>query len=140
MSEKERSIVGATYHVINDIERIGDHAENVADLTTEKIVKNVRYSDQALKEIDNMFKYTLTSVNIAIESYETRDPKKADSIFAVEVRVDTLEREYRDNHIKRLNNGECNAYAGTLFIDLLSNFERISDHAENIAGSVIENN
>lgn len=140
LSEKERSIVGATYHVINDIERIGDHAENVADLTTEKIVKNVRYSDQALKEIDNMFKYTLTSVNIAIESYETRDPKKADSIFAVEVRVDTLEREYRDNHIKRLNNGECNAYAGTLFIDLLSNFERISDHAENIAGSVIENN
>lgn len=140
LSEKERSIVGATYHVINDIERIGDHAENVADLTTEKIVKNVHYSDQALQEIDNMFKYTLTSLNIAIESYESRDPKKADTIFAVEVRVDTLEREYRDNHIKRLNNGECNAYAGTLFINLLSNFERISDHAENIAGSVIENN
>lgn len=140
LSDKERSIVGATYHIINDIERIGDHAENIADLTTEKIVKNIKYSDEATEEIKNMFKYVTTSLNIAIESYETRDPKKADTIFSVEVRVDTLEREYRDNHIRRLNEGECNAYDGALFIDLLSNFERISDHAENIAGSVIENN
>lgn len=140
LSDKERSIVGATYHIINDIERIGDHAENIADLTTEKIVKNINYSKEAVDEINNMFKYVTTSLNIAIESYETRDPKKADTIFSVEVRVDTLEREYRDNHIRRLNEGECNAYSGALFIDLLSNFERISDHAENIAGSVIENN
>lgn len=139
LSDKESSIVAATFHVINDIERIGDHAENIADLTQQKINKKLEYSSDAIEQIKNMYKKTSESLQVAIDSYANKDVDKAKSVNEIESEVDRLQKKYRDLHVKRLYDGTCNAYAGTIFLDLISNLERISDHSMNIAESVIEN-
>ena len=140
LSDKEKNIVASTFHIVNDIERIGDHAENLAYLTVQKINKKLSYSDEAIDEITNMYQSTLKALDISIESYSDRDSAKAKEITNVEAEIDKMHKKYRDLHIKRLHEGTCSAYAGAIFLDLLSNLERIGDHSTNIAESVIENN
>lgn len=140
LSDKEKNIVAATFHIVNDIERIGDHAENLADLTIQKINKRLDYTEDAIEDVKTMYITTLKALDIAIECYEHRNITKAKSIQAVEAEIDKQQRKYRDLHIKRLHEGTCNAYTGAVYLDLLSNLERIGDHATNIAESVIENN
>ncbi|ATD53973.1 Na/Pi cotransporter family protein [Clostridium chauvoei] len=140
LSDKESVIVASTFHVINDIERIGDHAENIADLAAQKIAKKLDYSNQAREQLHEIYDNAIKALEIAIESYANRDINKAKSIVEVESNIDKFQKKYRELHIKRLYDGTCNAYAGTIFLDLLSNLERIGDHSTNIAESVIENN
>ncbi|GAA0086609.1 Na/Pi cotransporter family protein [Clostridium sp. CTA-7] len=139
LSDKELSIVAATFHVINDIERIGDHAKNIAALTEQKISKKFEYSNQAIEQLHNMYNKATECLDVAIDSYAKKDVEKAKSIEPIEAEVDRLQKKYRELHIKRLYDGTCNAYAGAIFLDLLSNLERIGDHSTNIAESVIEN-
>ncbi|MBS5939258.1 Na/Pi cotransporter family protein [Clostridium sartagoforme] len=139
LSDKELSIVAATFHVINDIERIGDHAENIADLTQQKINKKLGYSEQAIEQIHKVYDKALESLSVAIDSYATKDVNKAKSVDAIESELDRMQKKYRELHIKRLYDGTCNAYAGAIYLDLLSNLERVGDHAMNISESVIEN-
>lgn len=139
ISDKEAGIVASTFHVVNDIERIGDHAENIADLATQRINRKVSYSSDAIDELYEIYNYTITALDIAIESYANKDVKKAESIDAVESRIDDAQKKFREKHIKRLYDGKCTAYSGAIFLDLISNFERIGDHSTNIAESVIEN-
>ncbi|MGM9972872.1 MAG: Na/Pi cotransporter family protein [Clostridiaceae bacterium] len=138
ISDKENEVLQSTYYVVNDIERIGDHAENIADLTLEKINRGLTHSKEAEGELKNIFSYTLNALELAIDAYEHRDANKAEGVYPLEEKVDELQREYREAHIKRLNEGRCSAYTGTLYIDTLSNLERISDHAVNIAESVLD--
>lgn len=140
LSDKETGIVASTFHVVNDIERIGDHAENIADFATQRSNKKLKYSEDAISELDEIYNYTTSALQVAIDSYENRDVKKAIEINEIEEKINSSEKSYRDKHIKRLYDGKCNAYAGAIFLDLISNFERIGDHAKNIAESVIENN
>ena len=77
-------------------------------------------------------------MDIAIESYKNNDKQKALTIEQTEKRIDELQKEYRDAHIRRLNAGRCSALAGILFLDLISNLERVGDHAKNIADTIAE--
>ncbi|MGH4120633.1 Na/Pi cotransporter family protein [Clostridium sp.] len=137
LSEKQTIIVTSMFNVVNDIERIGDHAENIADMTSEKLQKNLEFSKEALDELDGMFKYVVNALEFSIESFEHNDIKKAESMVAIEKRIDSLEKELRASHIRRLNNHVCGATVGTMFLDLISNFERIGDHSTNIAEVVL---
>lgn len=139
LSDKEKGIVASTFHVIIDIERIGDHADNIADLTIEKINKNLKYSKDAIDELYEIYNSTLEALEIAIDSYVSRDITKAKSIIDVEDKIDAYQRTYREKHIQRLYDGKCNAFAGAVFLDLISSFERIGDHSTNITESVLEN-
>lgn len=139
LSDKEQGVVSSTFYIINDIERIGDHAENIADLAAQRINKKLVYSEDAIEQLNEIYNYANTALTIAIESYANRDIEKARTIESIEERIDSAQRGYREKHIKRLYDGKCNAYAGAIFLDLLSNFERIGDHSTNIAESVIEN-
>ncbi|ACD24909.1 Na/Pi cotransporter family protein [Clostridium botulinum] len=139
LSDKEKGIVASTFHVIIDIERIGDHARNIAELANQKIHKKLKYSEEAMGELYDIYNTTVEALEIAIDSYATRDFEKAKTIIEVERKIDTYQKTYRDKHIKRLYEEKCNAYAGAIFLDLVNNFERIGDHSTNIAESVIEN-
>ncbi len=129
MSDREKDIVASTFHVINDIERIGDHAENVADLASQRINRDLSYSSDAMEELYEIYNYTVNALEISIESYSNRDVEKDRSIRAIESRINSSQKKFRDKHIKRLYDGKCNAYAGAIFLDLISNFERIGDHS-----------
>lgn len=138
IGEEQKSVVAAMFHVVNDIERIGDHAENIADLASEKMAKNVDFSDDGVKELRGMFDYTMHSLEISIECFREYDKEKAAEVRRIEDRIDSLEKELRSSHIKRLNTGVCNATVGTIFLDVVNNFERIGDHAVNIAEIITE--
>ena len=97
-------------------------------------------AEDAIEELESIYSSTLEALDIAIESYESRDVSKARSIVEVEAQIDKKQKRFRDLHIKRLYDGRCNAYTGAIFLDILSNLERIGDHSTNIAESVIENN
>ena len=137
IDERNHDIITSLFHVIKDIERIGDHATNIAEMAKDKIVKKIKISDTATKQIDDMYKYTYDALNSAVEAFRINDEKKAKLVFTFENRIDKLEEEYRKDHIKRLNAGMCNAQSSAIFLDLLNNLERIGDHSTNIAQSVI---
>ncbi|WP_243125350.1 Na/Pi cotransporter family protein [Clostridium amazonitimonense] len=136
LSDEQKGIIASTFHVVNDIERIGDHAENIADLTSEKIIKRLEYTAQGMGELKQMYDYTLHALEVAIESYKIHDPKRIEEVSAIEQRIDELEKEFREAHISRLNSGVCSPNAGAVFLDIISNLERIGDHAKNIAENV----
>ncbi|MDU5104519.1 Na/Pi symporter [Clostridium butyricum] len=139
LSDKEKVIVASTFHIVIDIERIGDHAENIADLSIERKNKKLKYSSDALEEINEIYTAVINSLNIAITSYATRDLEKAKSIKEIENSINSYQKKYREKHIQRLYDGCCNAYEGAIFLDLITDFERIGDHSTNIAENVIGN-
>ncbi|HID0817533.1 Na/Pi cotransporter family protein [Clostridium botulinum] len=137
LSDKQLNLVGSMFHVVNDIERIGDHAENIIDLTSEKIEKRIQFSDDAAYDIKHLFNYTLDSLTRTIEGFESNDVERSQSVMYIEEKIDNLEEQLRETNIKRLNKGTCNANASAIFLDIINNFERVGDHCTNIAQTVI---
>lgn len=135
LPEEDIKLFSSTYHVINDIERIGDHAENIADLAVEKINKNIHLGSSAKEELTIIFDKTMKAMEIAIESYNNKKIMAPIEIEQIEDEIDELEKKFRENNIKRLNEKSCSAASSVIFLDLLSNLERIGDHANNIGTS-----
>ena len=133
LPEENAKLVSEAFHSINDIERIGDHCENIVELATSRRKKNIEITEDALSELEEIYNATLDSLEIAISSYENESTEHNSIIDKVEDRIDALERKFRSNNIKRLNSKRCMADAGVMLFDLLSNLERIGDHANNIA-------
>lgn len=126
-------LISQAYHTINDIERIGDHCENIVELATYKVDNNIELSNEAIKEVEEISNTTLKAVNIAIKAFSDKDKSHKSIVDEVEEEIDSLEKTFRTNNIRRLSNKMCHANAGVMFFDLLSNLERIGDHANNIA-------
>lgn len=132
LPEADIKLFSSTYHVINDIERIGDHAENIADLAIEKMSKGIHLGDNAKGELKLIFDKTIEAIEIAIESYNNRNLVAPKEIEIIEEEIDNLEKKLRESNIKRLNEKTCSAASSVIFLDLISNLERIGDHANNI--------
>ncbi|MCY6483461.1 Na/Pi cotransporter family protein [Clostridium aestuarii] len=137
LAQEQQNTIISMFHAVNDIERIGDHAKNISELATERINRKLVVSDQAMKELKYMYNYTIDAVRTSVASFKENDIKKAEATLKIEENIDILEEKYRTRHIKRLSDGECSAYSGTVFLDIISNFERIGDHSTNIAEYVI---
>lgn len=133
LPEENAELISEVYHTINDIERIGDHAENIVELAINKFNNNIELSNEALKEIEEISNVTLESLDIAIKCFKEKECKDNIIVNEIEERIDKLEKGFRNNNIIRLNSKQCYANAGVMFFDLLSNLERIGDHANNIA-------
>lgn len=126
-------------NLVCDIERIGDHSENIIDQINYMIERNIVLSDYAKNEVYEMFDLTIRSVTLSIEALEKRDLSKARRVYELEEEIDEMERHLRKQHIHRLNHGECTPKSGLTYTDLLSNLERIGDHAHNIAEMQVDN-
>lgn len=129
--------VDALFSVVNDIERIGDHSENIAELAKIAIDSKLKFSEDATKELTEMYEKVLSTYSYAIDAMEKSDVELAYKIIRMEERVDMMEKSCRANHMQRLNNSTCNFETGIIYLDIITNLERISDHSLNIAQQVI---
>lgn len=125
--------LGALFHVVNDIERIGDHAENIADAAKSRKETGVVISKVAQKELGDMMDMVNDIIRYSVEMFKTGNLKHMDDIIRLEDAIDEKERELQQSHIDRLTRDECTPEAGMIFSDLVSGLERVADHATNIA-------
>lgn len=137
LSEEKLNIVTSMFHVVNDIERIGDHAENIADLTFEKMQKRVIFSEQSIDEIKRMYSETINALDKSLESFKNNDKDIAQEVISIEEQIDICDKNFRENNINRLNKRICSPEASTIFLEILSNLERIGDHSTNIAEVIL---
>lgn len=132
--------IGALFHVVNDIERIGDHATNIAETAQIRKDKNVEFSKEAFEELSEMMEAINLNLQFAIEMFVSRSEEHMEQVKETEEKIDVMEREYQATHIDRLTRNECTAEAGMLYSDVLSGLERVGDHATNIAFAIINAN
>ena len=137
LSQKESEILTNILDSSRDLERIGDHAEGLINLTDYLQRKNVQFSEAALEELAQIYHATTEFIKDALDSVENNDIEKAQSLIERHKEINNMERVLRKTHIKRLNNGECSTQAGVNFIDIISHYTRVSDHAMNLAEKVL---
>jgi len=131
--------IGAYFHVVNDIERIGDHATNIAETAEIRKEKNIEFSKEAFNEMAQMMEAINLNLQYAIEMFASRKMEHIDQVRDTEDKIDNMEKEFQQTHVQRLTKNECTAEAGMLYSDILSGLERVGDHATNIAFSVLGN-
>lgn len=138
LSDNESLKVSQLFHIVSDIERVGDHADNIAELAQSLIEQDSTFSDHAKRDLENITFAGLNCFEMALKAYETSDKEIARKALSLEEQVDKMETNMRSGHLKRLVNNTCNPMAGIVFLDTISNIERISDHAANIAVMVVD--
>ena len=134
----DAKLLGGLFHVANDIERIGDHAENFVDSAKERMEKNIVFSEKAVTQITDMTEMVVKALEYALEMFSKRDPEHMKEVLELEESVDEKERKIQKAHVKRLSKGKCSAEAGMLYSDAVSGLERAADHATNIAFAILE--
>jgi phosphate:Na+ symporter len=137
LSEHESEEHTALMNTIRDIERIGDHFENIIELVEYQKANKVKITDNALNDLEEMFEFTISTVKEAIHCLDQKDREEAKDVVKREEEIDRMERKLRKQHILRMNEGSCTGQAGIVYVDIISNLERIGDHAVNIAESVL---
>ena len=138
VTEKDSREISQFLQVIGDFERIGDHAENILDAVRELTEKKIRFSEKAEKEVDTISAAVREIVANTFKAFTDNDIALAKKTEPLEQTVDELQHELKDRHIRRLKEGRCTIELGFIFTELLTAFERISDHCSNIAVGVIQ--
>ena len=134
----DRKKLGALFHVVSDIERVGDHAENIAEDVEKLIDMKEDINGMAGNEIRRMQEMTVKILHLSMDMFNLEDDSHLQEILDLENAIDAKERELQNLHVKCLTTGECSAQVGMMFSDLASNLERVADHATNIAFSILE--
>jgi phosphate:Na+ symporter len=138
ISEAENIRATSYFHTLSDLERIGDHAENIADLVRNYRELELSFSEAAAEELDNIIKTSLSCVKNAVEALAMTDAVLANAALSGEAAVDKMKDDYRDDHINRLQSGQCTIRSGIVFLEVLNNLERVTDHAKNIAETALK--
>ncbi len=129
--------VASMMNMVNDLERVGDHCENLWTLNNRKLDQKIKFSEIAMNEITDISKMTSEFLAVIVKALEEKNTEVFDEAARLEDAIDDIEERLRDNHIKRLNTGECTVNSGLIFIDMLHNFEKIGDHTYNFAKAVV---
>ncbi|MCL2843044.1 MAG: Na/Pi cotransporter family protein [Oscillospiraceae bacterium] len=137
LSNTEAEKVGHMFRTLSDIERIGDHAENIAEYTLSMEDTDFRFSETAMRELNTLGNLAVNLVTETLEVYENLDEVGLLRVEALEEEVDKLSAEFSENHINRLKVEQCDPESGVMFSDMIIDLERIGDHANNIAFSIL---
>ena len=132
--EADSRMVGSLFHVVNDLERVGDHAENILEYSERLGSVPPPFSKEAIGEMEDMQRRVLRIVDESIEFFlnNEKDRELSGSIVEQEEEIDDLVVSLRNHHVERLNRLECSPETGMIYIDILTDLERVSDHATNI--------
>ncbi len=137
LSESESKKIPLLIHSVNDIERIGDLAENLMELAQKKINQKLPFSDQAMEEIRIEYEEVTRMIEDVLEALEKDDISAAHKALSREDKINELTDRFQQSHVKRLEEGICVVKSGLVFLDILHNFEKIGDHLTNIAGAIV---
>ena len=138
IEDHDRQIVAAMYSAIQDLERIGDHAENIVEYTRTVQDDNLQFSETAMAEMRDICEKcrTLMELSFAMFNAQGASPELIERIIQVEDQVDECKDDYKSAHIARMNEGSCNAESGAVFLNMLIDIERVGDHAINVAFAI----
>jgi phosphate:Na+ symporter len=136
LSYQDAKRVGEMFGIVIDMERIGDHAENIAEFAI--IIKDggIKFSDAAMEEVLTISDLVMEIAILSLDSYKNHDTSLLPRIEELEIKIDKLAVRYAKNHIKRLKKENCEPKGGVVFTDMMNDLERIADHSYNIAFSV----
>ncbi|MDN5331531.1 MAG: phosphate:Na+ symporter [Tepidanaerobacteraceae bacterium] len=138
LSSEESKAIADMINAVNDMERVGDHDVNILELAEYKDEHKLPFTDEAIKELLEMASLVEESFSYAINAFQDFDSKLAATVVQNEDKIDSMDRKLRENHIRRLNEGKCNPSSGVIYLDLISNLERIGDHAFNVASYILK--
>ncbi len=136
LTEQQKKVVNHLFYSINDLERIGDHAENLAEQAEYMVKRGLDFSGTGQADLRAIGNSVLKALEYAVDARANRSMESIRKVSQYEDDVDNQEEELREKHIERLSSGQCKANAGVVFLDIISNLERVSDHAYNLAGYV----
>lgn len=135
ITDSDSDYIARVFHAINDIERVGDHAINLAEAAQHNIGEGLKFSDPARKELNQLCGSVVTLLERSMAAFDNQSlsDNEAKKLSDLEEHIDDLTLECQDSHIFRLNRKECNTEAGMLYLNTITDFERVGDHAINIA-------
>lgn len=138
IEDHDRQVVAAMYSAIQDLERIGDHAENIVQYTGTILDEDLHFSEDALTEMRDICEKcrTLMELSFAMFNAQGASPELIERIIKIEDEVDECKDDYKMSHIARMNDGTCNAESGAMFLNMLIDIERVGDHAINVAFAI----
>lgn len=136
LTAEQRLYIDDILYTVSDIERVGDHCENIAELMIQNNDNGNTFSDEAILELKEIIELATNSYHSAIKARNNNDKHAAIKAIKYEQKIDFLEESYRRKHLDRLTRNECDVETSTIFLNVISNLERISDHSSNIAGYV----
>ena len=137
LNDRDTRLVGSLFHVVNDFERVGDHSQNILEAAQLRSNDGVKFSMKAISELDNLSAMVSKQLDVAMRLFrgQVDDPAQLSPVEADEQAIDELTDALRTHHVDRLKSRKCSAKNGMIYLDMLTNLERIGDHAENIAKS-----
>ena len=138
LNDHQRQVVGNLVYTVSDIERMSDHCDNIAEMAERMIQEKLTFSLEAMEGLEEIEGLALDSMKASILARQTEKIAYVQQTIQLEDEVDDLEEELREKHIERLSRNQCSAARGVIYLDILSNIERISDHANNVAGYVAD--
>lgn len=138
LSQEESKKIPPLIHAINDVERIGDHAENLRDLAAQKAESRLNFTESANAEIQRMYDDINKMLDCAVKALAQNDINEAKVVMDEECQINLMRDRLRNNHTKRLEEGKCTVISGVVFLDIISNLEKIGDHLNNVAQAVVE--
>ena len=137
LSSYEAIKIGKMFQIVSDIERIGDHAENIAEYAIIVNENELKFSEAAIEELKELSELTLKLTEKSMEAYEQEDISQLPTINSMEQEIDELSATFTENHINRLKVASCEPKSGVIFTDMITDLERSADHANNIAFSTL---
>ena len=140
LSEKQKLHVNNMFYTISDFERVGDHADNLAGFADYVVNNGIVFSETGVRDIKRAAETAIDTFALAVESKRSGSLEAVKECRSDEDEMDTINDELREKHIERLSRGECEPQAGVIFLDILTNLERVGDHAVNVAGYVRDEN
>lgn len=137
VTEGEEKVIGSYFHVLNDLERIGDHAENFMDMGVQMRENELTFSESAMNELETMYQEVIAMFNIALEAFDNTDSTHLSELTERENVVDGMKKTLNSNHVQRMAVGNCSSDLSAYFFSTVAGLERVADHLVNVGYSIL---